>query len=121
MAYDKEKLIRDAVRVVEADPTIVFITELVCYLPCEKSTFYALNMDKSDVIKAALNKNRVTIKSKLRKKWVDSDNATLNIALYKLIGDEKEFDRLAKTNLDHTSKGDKINLPAVSWTEPDEK
>ncbi len=105
MAYSKSKLQKQALEAI-TKYRLVFDDEVIAYLPCGKSTYYVHNLHESDEIKSALEKNRITIKGGLRKKWYESDNATTQIALYKLIGSEEESDRLngSRQKLEHTGK-----------------
>lgn len=91
--YDPKELELQALEEV-TKRKLVFIDEVVSYLPCSLSTFYAHGLEKSEALKAALNKNKVDLKGGLRKKWYDSDNATKQLALYKLIGTDEEAHRL---------------------------
>jgi hypothetical protein len=56
-----------------------------------------------DNIKSALEKNRVSMKSNMRKKWYKSDNPTLQVALMKLIANEDEAARLSGQTRDNTN------------------
>lgn len=94
MAYDKNELIRLSLEAIEQHQ-LVFIDEVVTFLPCARSTFYANEMDKSDEIKDALNNVRVNTKTQLRNKWRDSDNAALQIGLMKLMATDDERKRLS--------------------------
>lgn len=93
MAYKKSDLELQALEAITSKK-LVFIDEVVSYLPCSSSTFYLHELEKSEALKAALNKNKVDLKGGLRKKWYDSDSATSQIALYKLLGTEEEAHRL---------------------------
>ena len=93
MAYDVKELERLALEAI-SENDLVFIQEVVYFLPCSSATFYNLELEKLETIKDALEEKRIKIKSKLRKKWYDSDNATVQIALYKLIGTDEESDRI---------------------------
>jgi len=81
---------------------LVFIDEVVSYLPCCRTTFHDLGLNKTDTIKAALNKNKVDLKAGMRKKWYESDNATKQLALYKLIGTDEEAHRLNGSRTEQT-------------------
>ena len=63
-------------------------------------------MHEMHIIKDELNKNKIKMKAGLRKKWYMNNNATTQIALYKLISNEDELIRL--NNQDITSKGEAI-------------
>lgn len=60
-------------------------------------------------LKEALDKNRVTLKVELRKKWRDSDNATLQMGLMKLIASNEERKSLSQSYHDLTTEGKSIN------------
>jgi hypothetical protein len=94
MAYDKAKLEEQAVEAITNDSYVVFVDDLVAYLPCSRRTFYELGLHESHAIKEALEQNKINLKVKLRKKWAENGNATTEIALYKLIGNEEEGDRI---------------------------
>jgi hypothetical protein len=112
MAYDTkelEKMALDAIKKHE----IVFIDELACHLPCDRSTIFNHNLNELDSIKDALNLQKTSLKKDLRGKWRDSDNATTQIALYKLVSDNSEFTKLTGQQIDHTTGGDKVNINVV--------
>ena len=94
MAFDKDDLIDKALKAIKKEKYIVFIQDLMAFLPCSRATFYSLELDKIDTIKEALEQNKVNLKIKLRTKWAEEGNATTEIALYKLIGSEEEGDRI---------------------------
>ena len=93
MAYDKDKLEKQAIEAAK-DNNLIFLSEVHVYLPCAERTFYDLQLHKSQELKEILQKNRVSQKVKMRKKWYASDNAALQISAYKLLADQHELDRL---------------------------
>jgi hypothetical protein len=93
MAYKKEDLIKKSLAAIKKHE-LIFIDEVVSYLPCHLATFYRLKCEECEDIKSALEVNRISTKAKLRKSWKKSDNAALNIALYKLCSTNKELDIL---------------------------
>jgi hypothetical protein len=103
MAYDTKELERQSLEAI-TKYKLIWIEEIVSYLPCTKGTFYEHNLHESDVLKAAILKNRNDLKVGLRKKWYESDNATVQIALYKLIGTDDESDRInsQKQKVEHS-------------------
>lgn len=114
MAYDKDKLFEAALKAID-DNKLCFIEEVVAYVGCSKTTFYdyfKIDSNEMDTLKEAIQKNRVHTKVKMRKKWEDSENATLQVALMKLIATNEEAHRLngSKQEIDHTSKGDKLGV-----------
>lgn len=98
MAYSEDMLFDKAIELLKSDNEIVFIYDIIVELGISSSTFYDYFPDKSaksNEIKDLIIKNRGQQKKKLRKKWYDSDNATLNICAYKLLSDDEERKLLA--------------------------
>jgi hypothetical protein len=93
MSYDKADLEKKALAAIKKHK-IKFLSHLAPFLSCSRSTFYELELDKSDKIKDAIEQNRVGAKVSALNKWEKSDNPTLQVAYYKLIADEDEADRL---------------------------
>lgn len=96
MAYKTSELEKKSLEAIEKHK-LFFIEDIVAYLPCDKSTFYNHKLHELDTIKDALEKNKVEIKTSMRSKWYKSDNPTLQMGLYKLIGTEQEAERLGTT------------------------
>ena len=108
---EKDKLFEQALQIAK-DKRLIFIDEIVAYLPISRETFYTywpLGSDNLDKIKRVVNDNKIDIKQGLREKWYESDNATLQMALYKLTAREEERKKLAMSYVDNTTKGEKIN------------
>lgn len=100
-----------------ADYELLSIVDLAATLPVSRATFYSRGINKLDSIKKAFEKNRLSIKAKLRKQWVDSDaSATVQIALYKLAANEDELQRLTSSRHELTGKDGKdlIEKPDLS-------
>lgn len=113
MAYKREEMIKTSLEVIEKHQ-IVFIDEIFIFTSFCSATFYNKGLEKLEDIKKAIEKNRLTIKHNLRNKWHQSDNPTLQIALYKLIGSEEEYMRLANAkqeiNVPQFNNFDNINV-----------
>lgn len=103
MAYKTKELEEQALRAIE-EYGLVFIAEVVSFLPCDKTTFYAHKLNESNSIKEAINFNKVSKKAKLRRNWEHSENATLNISLYKLLANEEELMRLSVQKIQQETK-----------------
>lgn len=103
MAYKTEDLIKKALIAIEAGE-LVFMDEVIALLPCSNKTFHNHKLHELQDIKDALELNRINIKQGLRNKWYKSDNATVQIALYKLIGSEDEYAKLATIKQDISNK-----------------
>ena len=117
MAYSVKKLEKTAIEAIEKHK-LVFIEDVLAYIPCSKQTFYNLKMDELDSIKGRLQKNKVDMKVSMRYKWYKSDAPALQIALMKLIATEDEAARLnnSRQQLDVTSQGNKVTPPP--WLTP---
>ena len=92
MAYskkEKEDLLAKAIKAA-TDNSLYFIEEIVAYLPISNVTFYEWKFNESNELKGIIEENKIKTKTKLRNNWAESSNATLNIALYKLIGSNEE-------------------------------
>lgn len=98
MAYKKEDLYKQAIEAAKDNKKKpIFIEHLVAELPCSKPTFYEyfpVDSNEFNAIKEIIERNRVTIKSSMLRKWYNSNNATLQIGLMKLIATEEEAHRL---------------------------
>lgn len=101
MAYNTEDLERMAVEAIE-EHDLIFIEEVVSFLPCSKETFYNHKLHESDKIKAAIFNSKINIKANIRKRWRFSENVTAEIMLYKLTASEEELRRLSVTKSEVT-------------------
>ena len=103
MAYDTKELEIKALEVIRKN-MLVFIHEVASTMNLSRQTFYDHGLDKLDSIKNELEANRNKLKCGLRKKWYESENATVQIALYKLIGTDDESDRInsQKQKVEHS-------------------
>lgn len=98
---------------------LLFIQDVVDFLPITRQTFYRyfpLESEEMQEIKKLIDENKISIKSNLRAKWYNSDNATLQLALYRLVADSEEHRMLNQHYIDHTTNGDKITT--VNIIEP---
>lgn len=96
MAHDRKKIYQQTIDVIKENK-LFFVEDVVAYISCSKPTFYdffPVNSDKFNTIKEELDKNKIEIKVSMRSKWYKSENATLQLALMKLIGTEEEAHRL---------------------------
>ena len=71
-------------------PIFSFKDIFVYYHGCVRSTAYEHNLDKSDSIKEAIYTNRRKGVTSLKAKWLKSENATLQLAVMRLICDADE-------------------------------
>tara|TARA_R110000851_G_C12971931_1_gene555383 strand:+ start:160 stop:558 length:399 start_codon:yes stop_codon:yes gene_type:complete len=99
MSYNKEKTLEDAKRLIK-EKKLFFVEDIVALLPMSKTTFYdffKVDSDELNTLKGLLEHNRVEIKSSMRSKWYKSENATLQVALMKIIATDEEAHRLSGT------------------------
>ena len=97
---------KKALKILQENRDICFFKDLATELGIGRSTLYWKNLDKLDSIRDAINENATLMKRALRNKWYVGDNATTQIALYRLLADEDETARLnsAKLELEHSGK-----------------
>lgn len=77
-------------KAIQKYPIFCFNDIFVYYHACVRSTAYAHGLDKSDKIKEAIYKNRRKAVTSLKAKWLKSENATLQLAVMRLICDPDE-------------------------------
>jgi len=112
MAYDKGKLFEQAKKAV-LDYDLVFIEEIINYIPCSKPTFYEhfpIDSNELNELKELIEKNKLKIKYRLRSKWENMEAPALQLSLYKLLANSDEIRALSMQSIDHTSKGESINI-----------
>jgi hypothetical protein len=112
MAYDKDKLYQQAEKAIKEND-LFFVEDIVAFLPCSKTTFYDYfpsNSDELNNLKELLETNKITTKAKIRKKLFKSDKASELLALYRLIATQEEHQRLNQSYVDHTTKGESVNI-----------
>ena len=108
MAYDKLEQEQKALDAIKKH-NLVFIEEVVHFLGISKPTYYAIKLNESNVLKDALEENKVKTKAKMRKKWLESDNPALQVANYKLLSTPKEQELLSMKTIE------KVVTPAKEW------
>ena len=103
MAYDRIKIYQQALDLIEKKK-LFFIEDVVTLLPCTKSTFYdffPIDSNELNTIKEGLEKNKIEVKNGLSNKWYNGNNPLTQMALYKLIGTEEEYHRIASTKTEN--------------------
>ena len=123
MAYDKDKIYIQAEKAIK-EHNLYFIEDIVAYLPISKPTFYdyyPIDSNELNALKEMLDANKVEMKVKLREKLSKGDKAAEILALYKLIATEDERRALSMQHVDHTTKGERINIISLgTGTDPNE-
>ncbi len=103
MAYDRIKIYNQALDLIEKKK-LFFIEDVVTLLPISKKSFYEwypIDSNECNTIKEALDKNKIDVKNGLRNKWYNGNNPLTQMALYKLIGTEEEYHRIASTKTEN--------------------
>ena len=98
-----------ALKILKAHKDIYFFCDLADELGVSRQRLYELGLDKLDAIKSALLSNKQNIKRSLRNKWYKNNNATTQVALYKLLADEDELARL-NNNIDFSVNGNNLSI-----------
>lgn len=126
MTYNDKAALFEKAKKAIVDNNLYFIEDIVAYIAIAKSTFYdyyPIGSNESNELKELLEVNRINGKVKMRKNWLASENATLQIGLYKLIGTTEERKKLSQTHQDITTKGNKVETIVVNLgqgVKPDE-
>ena len=101
--YNRVKIYEQAQELIKTKK-LFFIEDVVTLLPIAKKTFYEwfpIDSDECNTIKELLDKNKIEIKNGLRNKWFNGNNPLTQMALYKLIGTEEEYHRIASTKTEN--------------------
>lgn len=122
MAYDRKKIFLQAKEQI-VSKRLIFVEEVVAFLPIAKKTFYEwfpIDSDECNELKGLIETNKISLKTSMRKKWYDSDNATLQMGLMKLIATPEEHKKLSQSYVesDNTNKNE-ISIKPIDWTKSD--
>jgi hypothetical protein len=101
--YNRTKIYEQAQQLIK-DKKLFFIEDVITLLPISKQTFYEffkVESNELDTIKELLDKNKIDVKNGLRNKWYNGNNPLTQMALYKLIGTEEEYHRIASTKTEN--------------------
>lgn len=113
MPYDTKVLKEKAIEAIKKNK-LIFIEDIAAMLGINKTTLYnhfPIDTDDFNELTTLLNENKISLKVSLRKKWFDSDNATTQMALYKLCSTPEEHKKLQQNYTDVTSNNEAINIP----------
>jgi len=118
------KQYEDEIIKVIVDNNLFVISDIFAfYTGIKSSQFYNLKLEKSDNILKSIDDNKKKTCQSLKNKWFNSDNPTLQIALFKTISTKKDLRRLSQTYQDVTSKGKEIKelrIGSVTINRPEE-
>lgn len=110
MGYNKKQLFEIAKDLIKTK-RIIFINELISFMPCVKSTFYLhfpKESDKYKELEELMMHNKIEIKASMRAKWYKSNSPVLQLGLYKLLATPEEIKALSMQHTDITTDGEKL-------------
>ena len=110
MAYSTEILKAKATEAIKKNK-LIFVEDICAFIGIDKATFYRhfeVDSDNFNELRNLLEENKISLKVAMRKKWFDNDNATLQMALYKLCSTDTEHKKLNQNYTDLTTDGEKI-------------
>ena len=121
---EKEKHIENILKILDSEKIFTFKDIFVFYKDISRAWAYINEIDKVDVIKEAIISNKRRGVQSLIDKWIDSENATLQIAAFKIIAEPEERKAISQNYTDVTSDNEKLNTaPTIvfkSFTTEDE-
>jgi len=113
MGYNKTHIEQESITAIKENG-LVFISEIFAYVPFSSATFYNHGLEKLESIKKVLDDNKIKTCQSLKKKWFDSDNPTLQIALFKTICSDDNLRKLSQTYHDLSTDGEPLKFE-VNW------
>lgn len=78
-------------------------------LSFKRGIVYDYDLRESQEVNQAFEQNRNRGVNYLLQRWIQSDNATLQIAAMRMIAQEEDRQRLSQQYVDHTTKGNQVN------------
>jgi len=112
-AAKKKKLYeKEIIDIIVANGLFIIKDIFAFYTKLKSAQFYNLKLEKSECILKAIDDNKVKTCHSQKKKWFESENATLQIALYKL--NCSEYDR-EKISINY-NKNDNTNVNSKELT-----
>ena len=97
MAYNTKVLFEKAKEQI-VSKRLIFIEEVATFIGISKNTLYdhfPIESNEMHELKKLIEDNKISLKTSMRKKWYDSENASLQMGLMKLIATPEELRRLS--------------------------
>ena len=104
MAVDKKKAEEEIIKIIQDNGVLKISHIFNYYKKITRATFYNWGFDKLDSIKEGIEGNQESAKQIMIHKWISSDNATLQIAAFRLLADKEEHQKLNQSYIDHSNK-----------------
>lgn len=115
---DKEKIIKQAKKLIAEDKSILFIEDVIAELPITKPTlykWYPKGSEEYNELWELIEKNRIREKKDIRAKLKRSDKASELLALYRMICTDEERKAIAQNYVDiNGNVNSKIEIGFVS-------
>ena len=99
MPYNREDVIQQILKVIPKEG-VTFFGDIPLYISPSLRTLYEWNLHESQEIKEAIELERSKVKQKMRKKWLQSDNATLQIVGYRLMATREELEAITTNRVE---------------------
>jgi hypothetical protein len=115
MRYNKKKLYEQAIEAIEKN-NLFFVDDIVAFLPCGKTWWYQnfpADSEEMNNLKRLLDINKTKTKSAIRAKLFKSDKAGELLALYRLIADEDERQKLNQQYIEMKTNINKIEYEVI--------
>ena len=112
MPYNTKILKQKAIEAIEKNK-LIFVEDICAYIGISKPCFYDhFRPDSNDFneLSDLLEKNKISLKVSIRKKWFDSDRDTGLMALYKLCSTPEEHKKLQQNYTDVTTNNESLNV-----------
>lgn len=106
MEKRKQSYIDEMLKLIQ-EKKIFRFSHCFAFTSFSSATAYNHELEKVESIKEALTKNRAEGRNYLMQKWMKSDNATLQLALMRLIGSPEEHRLLNQQYIENSVKVDK--------------
>ena len=113
ISYDTKQLKEKAIEAIKKHK-LIFVEDICAYIGISKPTYYdrfKVGSDDFNELSDLLEKNKIEVKTAIRKKWLESDRDTGLMALYKLCSTPEEHKKLQQNYTDVTSNNETINNP----------
>jgi len=124
MPYNTEILKAKAIEAITKNK-LLFVEDVCSYIGINKTTYYVhfpIDSNDNNELSDLLEKNKIDLKIGMRKNWYEQkQNATLQMALYKLCSTDTEHKKLQQNYTDLTSNNETLAPPAIIFKNFDDE